>query len=90
MLTFLNTDSITNWDTYQSYFEIDMYYDLNLGNRAKFKRKEEIAIIITKIITIIIGSTFFTSKLNLSCFISSSSSLKNSLIVIYLTDFYQS
>ena len=43
MLTFLNTDSITNWDTYQSYFEIDMYYDLNLGNRAKFKRKEEIS-----------------------------------------------
>ncbi len=46
MLTFLNTDSITNWITYQSYFEIDMHYGLNLGNKAKAKRKEEIAIIL--------------------------------------------
>lgn len=44
MLTHLNTDSITNWNTYQPFFEIDMYYDPMLSNKAKAKRKTEIAL----------------------------------------------
>lgn len=46
MITFEDTGSITNWDTYQSYFEIDMYYSTALSNRHKAKRKEEIAIVL--------------------------------------------
>lgn len=44
MSNFLNTESITNWNSYQPFFEIDMYYDPKLSNKVKAKRKEEIAI----------------------------------------------
>lgn len=41
-----NTKSITNWNIYQPYFEIDMFYDSTLSNKAKSKRKEEISLIL--------------------------------------------
>lgn len=44
MPNFLNTKSITNWNTYQPFFEVDMYYDPTLSHKVKAKRKEEIAI----------------------------------------------
>ena len=41
-----NTESITNWNIYQPYFEIDMFYYSTLSNKEKSKRKEEIAVIL--------------------------------------------
>jgi len=46
MLTYEHTDSITNWNTYQPYFEIDMYYPTDLSNRKKAKRKEEVVMML--------------------------------------------
>ncbi|MBS3796370.1 hypothetical protein [Pseudoalteromonas sp. BDTF-M6] len=46
MLLFDNTERITNWNVYQPYFEIDMYYSKDLSNRHKARRKEEIAVVL--------------------------------------------